>query len=45
MYEQSAAGAGVRKISKELKRMGVKTMRVKDVCTIFVDINGVGFCV
>ena len=30
MYEQSAAGAGVRKISKELKRMGVKTLHGKD---------------
>ena len=30
MYEQSAAGVGVRKISKELKRMGVKTLHGKD---------------
>ena len=36
MYEQSAAGVGVRKISKELKRMGVKTLHGKDSFSVMV---------
>ena len=36
MYEQSAAGVGVRSIIKELKHMGVKTLRGKDSFNVMV---------